>query len=102
MAILGTLVDNHETFTRAGDDLLIVEQSTAAHSLPATNAEFLWVAIRSIEVMGDGAGTGQIDVWATGGNASLSTVGYRGAFSNASTPTVAFDIYSVVWHTLVR
>jgi len=101
MAILGKFV-NKTAGSRVGDLLLGVTHTTLAHSLPATNAEFLWVGLRSIAVIGTGGGDGQIDVWATGGNASLSTVSFRGAFSNASTPTVGFDVYSVVWHTLIR
>jgi len=101
MAILGTWVNKHAV-TRLADALKIVAHSTAAHSLPATNAEFLWVALRSVQDIGTGSGQSQIDVWATGSNASLSTVSYRGAFSNASAPMIAFDVYSVVWHSLVR
>lgn len=101
MAILGTWVDKHSV-TRGGDANKGVTHGTAAHSLPATNAEFIWAAVRSLEGLGTGSGQGQLDVWVTGSNASLSTWSVRGAFSNASTPAAAFDIYSVVWHSLVR
>ena len=101
MSILTHLVDRH-TVSRAGDLNKGVTVVSYAHSLPATQGEVGFAAIRSIEEMGTGSGQGQIDMFVVGSNASLSSVGYRGAFSNASTPAIMADIVQIVFHSLIR
>ena len=101
MSILGTLIDRH-TVSRGGDLLKGVTVASYAHSLPATQGEVGFAAIRSIEELGSGSGSGQLDIFVVGSNASLSSVGYRGAFSNASTPAIMADIVQIVFHSTIR
>ena len=100
MSILGTLIDRH-TVSRAGDDLAGVTVSTYAHSLSATCGELQVAALRSIAEL-TGAGLAAIDVFVVGSNASLSSVGFAGRQSNASTPTVMADIIQMVAHSVIR
>lgn len=100
MAILGTLVDK-KTLSRVGDDLKGVTTATTAHSLPATNPEMLLPIVRSYEEMGGWGTNGLPEVLGLGGNASISTVGYAMA-SCVSCPTIMFDVFAIVFHSVMR
>lgn len=97
MAILGTLVDK-QTVSRAGDDLSGLTTGTLSHSLPATNPEMFLPVIRSIQAQGHNP---HIAVLAVAANASLLSVGYR-VSSTASCPTVMYDVFAAVFHTMIR
>lgn len=100
MAILGTLIDK-KTISRAGDALSGVTFATSAHSLPATNPETLLPVVRSIEEMAQWGTNGLPKVLAIGGNSSLATYGVIQA-SCVSCPALMFDLYAIVWHSVVR
>lgn len=98
MSILGALIDK-TTVSRAGDDLSgVTLGATLAHSLPATNPEAVLPIVRSVEEIG---AQPPIQVLGLGGNASLATLGYVTA-STTSAPTVLFDVYSIVFHSIIR
>lgn len=103
MAILGTYIDK-QTITRAGTSGTTaagahVVLTTLAHSLPATNPEAVFVAIRSID---GGVDSGVVTPFVLGGNASLLTLGYRAAVSSASLPAIMSDIFAMTFHSIIR
>lgn len=100
MAIFGTLWDR-QSGSRAGDDLIGVTLSTAAHSLPATNPEIMIPVTRSIAELAATALRKGITLFGLRGNASLNTVGFH-AITGQSTPTVDFEVVSAVLHTVIR
>lgn len=100
MAILGTLIDK-KTISRVGDDLKGVTTATTAHSLPATNPEILLPVVRSYAEMAGNGTNGLPAVFALGGNASISTVGYAMA-SCVSCPTVMYDLVAMVFHSVIE
>lgn len=87
MAILGTFIDKTVAVSLASSQ----SGQTYAHSLGA-QPDSIWVEIRSI-----GAAGGFL--WATA-NASLTTVGYVSAA--AAPATVQFDLYSRVFHSIIK
>jgi hypothetical protein len=91
VAIIGTLIDK-TTVSRAGDALVGVTLATLAHSLPATNPTIVLPVLRSVQA--------PVQVLGLGGNASIATIGFAAA-SAASTPTVMFDVYTAVVHSLI-
>lgn len=97
MAILGTFVEK-STQSRAGDALSGVTVGTLAHSLPATNAEFFIPILRSTQEQLHNPG---ISVLGLGSNASLLTVGYR-VSSTGSAPTIMYDVFAGVFHSIIR
>ena len=101
-AIFGTLWDR-TAGTRAGDDLSAggVTMTTIAHSLPATNAEVFIPVLTSHSAVPTTYVLGRITLFGQRGNASLNTVGFV-AGTCASSPTLAFEAYSAVLHTIVR
>ena len=99
MALLGFLIDK-QTHSRVGDDVDTVTAITLNHSLPATNPELVLPVMRSIEIIGDGF-NGMPQLAGLGGNASISTI-FICMASSPSTPTVMFDVYQMVFHTLFR
>lgn len=100
MAILGTLIDK-TTISRAGDALKGVTTATVAHSLPATNPQILLPNVISYAEMAGNGTNGFVRVFGLGGNASLATVGYAMA-SCVSAPTVCYDLYAIVFHSLIK
>jgi len=100
MALLGILIDK-QTLSQAGGEADTVTALTLNHSLPATNPELVLPVLRSVEAMaGDGA-RGIPALAGLGGNASISTV-FVAASSNASVPAVMFDVYQIVFHSVIR
>ena len=98
MAILGKLIDK-QTISVAGGSSDGVELLNYAHSLPATNPEMVLPNLRSIELVAADGSNGLPMVCGLGGNASQATVAIVMA-SAASVPTVMFDLYAVVWHSI--
>jgi hypothetical protein len=96
VAIIGTLIDK-TTVSRAGDALVGVTLATLAHSLPATNPTIVLPVLRSVQGI---AAQAPVQVLGLGGNASIATIGFAAA-SAASTPTVMFDVYTAVVHSLI-
>jgi hypothetical protein len=99
MPILGTLVDRILSTLAPGSNASL-QMTTLAHSLPATGPEMIVPVLQSI-----GITAGQINsnpkMFAQRGNASLNTIGF--AFgTGASTPTLSFEVYSLVFHTIIR
>lgn len=97
MALLGILIDK-QTMSRAGDAVTGISLLTYSHSLPATNPEMLLPVVRSIQAVAVNLGP---DVMGLGGNASISTVAFLAA-SAVSVPTVMFDLYAMVFHSIIR
>lgn len=97
MAILGTFVDR-QSVSRAGDGLTGVTVGTLSHSLPATNPEAFLIQMRSIAALGHQPA---IQPLAVGGNASILTNGFV-VGSTASAPTVYYDAFAIVFHTVIR
>lgn len=97
MAILGTYIEK-QTISRAGDALSGVTVATLAHSLPATNPEFILINLRSTQEQGHVPG---VNVLGLGGNASILTVGYR-VSSTASAPVLMYDIFAGIFHSIIR
>lgn len=100
MAILGRLIDK-QTVSRAGDDLAGVTLAALNHSLPATNPEMVLPILRSVQAVGGNGSNGLPALLGLGGNASQITVGYAMA-SAVSCPTVMYDVYAAVLHTIIR
>lgn len=101
MSILGTLIDK-TTASRAGDAGTTSQRvglTTLAHSLPATNPESIFVNLRSVEGVAGVSMTPK--VFALGGNASLSTIGYEYQ-SGVSAGTIMYDVVAVVYHSIIR
>lgn len=92
MTIVGTLIDR-----LAGRTLTGVTLTTAPHSLPATNPELMSVQLRSSLTA-----TAPGEVLAVGGNASLLTIGLNAASVAAGSNMAFFDIYSWVFHSVIR
>ncbi len=98
MAILGTYIDK-TTVSRVGDGLFGVTLAhTLAHSLPATNPEMVLPILRSVAQIG---AQPSIALLGLGGNASILTVGYA-VGSTASCPTLMFDVFAQVFHSIIR
>jgi hypothetical protein len=100
MSILGMLIDK-TTVSRAHDDLKGLTYASLAHSLPATNPEVVLPIMRSVEELTWKNTTGMPMLLGDGGNASLATYGLAMG-SGATTPTIMFDVYSIVFHTRIR
>jgi len=100
--IFGTFWDR-QMGTRAGDDLSAggVTLSTVAHSLPGTNPEVMIAQMISQSAVPTTYVLGRIGLFGIRGNASLNTIGFSGG-TCASSPTLAFEIYSAVLHTVIR
>lgn len=98
MAILGTFVDRALS-SRAGDALRGVTLTTLSHSLPATGPEMMVPVLQSIQDVG--AANPVCVMFGIRGNASLNTVGFA-VPSTGSAPTVSFENYSIVFHSLMR
>lgn len=96
MAILGKLIDK-TTVSRAGDAFKGVTHSSLAHSLPATSPDIVLPVLRSVQEVGYQS---PIAVIGLGGNASLATIGFVG-MSCISQPTIMFDVYVGVIHSLI-
>lgn len=96
MAILGKLIDK-TTVSREGDALKGVTLASLAHSLPATNPDIVLPVLRSVQEVGHQPA---VQLLGLGGNASLATIGYA-VGSTASCPTVMFDVYTAVIHSLI-
>jgi len=92
MTIVGTLIDK-----RAGQTLTGVTLTTAPHSLPATNPELMAVQLRSSLTA-----TAPADLLMVGGNASLLTIGLNAASVSLGSNMDYFDIYSMVFHSVIR
>ncbi len=92
MAIVGTLIDR-----LAGRTLTGVTLTTAPHSLPATNPELMAVQLRSTATA-----TAPGDLLAVGGNASILTIGLNAASVSLGSNMAYFDIYSFVFHSIIR
>lgn len=100
MALLGILIDK-QTHSRAGDDVDTVTAITVNHSLPATNPELVLPVMRSMEAVAGNGANGTPALLGLGGNASISTL-FIAMASSPSTPTVMYDVYQVVFHSLMR
>lgn len=92
MAIVGTYIDK-----RSGQTLTGVTLTTAPHSLPATNPELMAVQLKSTVTA-----TAPADVLALGGNASLLTIGLNAASVSLGSNLAYFDVYSFVFHSVIR
>ena len=92
MTILGTFIDR-----RVGQTLTGVTLTTVPHSLPATNPELSAVQLRSTLTA-----TAPGEVYVVGGNASLLTVGLNAASVSLGSNMSYFDIYSFVFHSIIR
>ena len=100
MALLGYLIDK-QTHSRVGDAVDTVTAITLNHSLPATNPELVLPVMRSMEAMAGNGANGTPYIAGLGGNASISTI-FICMASSPSTPTVMFDVYQMVLHSVIR
>ena len=91
MTILGTFIDRQASKTLTGNTL-----TTYPHSL-ATNPELMALQVRSVETA-----TAPGQIIAVGGNASLLTIGLVGATIAAASNMVCFDMYSFLFHSIIR
>jgi len=92
MTILGTFIDRLQGQTMTG-----VTLRTFPHSLPATSPELMAVQLRSSLTA-----TAPGEIIAVGGNASLLTVGLNAASVSLGSNMAFFDIYSFVFHSVIR
>jgi hypothetical protein len=96
MAILGYLIDK-STQSRVGDALTGLTLATIPSSLPSTPTQVLPI-MRSVQAIGHNP---PVTLLGFGGNQSIGTIGFLSA-STASCPTILFDVYQTIFHSIVR
>ena len=97
MALLGTYVEK-VTRSRAGDDLRgVTLAGTIVHSL-STTPDLVLPVLRSVEAVDSFAA---ISLLGLGGNGSIATFGFY-VSSARSCPTVMFDLYALIFHSIIR
>ena len=101
MALLGYLIDKQSVSQAGAGNTDGVQAITLNHSLPATNPELVLPVMRSVEAVAGNGSRGIPALAGLGGNASISTI-FICMASSPSTPTVMFDVYQMVFHTLFR
>ena len=97
MALLGTFIDK-TTRSRAGDDLKgVTLAATVVHSL-STTPQLVLPVMRSIEGVDSFAAMSLLGL---GGNGSIATFGFY-VSSARSCPTVMFDLYALIFHSIIQ